>query len=211
MTVKSDRVAAALRRDIIAGAIPAGTRLRQVEVAERLAVSTTPVREAFAALLREGLVVGDEHKGVVVFTPSAGDVSENYAIRLELECLALERAVPRLDEADIRALETIVDEARSASLERRVELNREFHRRLYTSSGMPKLLSMIEDLRDATTAWLQLIVSTAPLRDHEIAQQEHEAILDACRRRDAAAATELLVEHLSFMASVVERELRAAE
>lgn len=211
MIAKSERVAATLRREIIDGAIVPGTRLRQVEIAGRLGVSTTPVREAFAALLREGLIVGDEHKGVVVFDPSAGDVSENYAIRVELECLALEKAVPKMTERDLATLDAIVDEARSADLLRRVSLNRELHRQLYAPSAMPKLVAMIEDLRDATAAWLQFVASKAPLRDHEIAQSEHEAIVAACRCGDSVAATDLLSEHLSFMARVVERELSAAE
>src|SRR3954449_10902511 len=75
---------------ILAGEIPAGARLRHVDMTRRFGVSTTPVREAFVALQGEGLLLGDPHRGVVVFRPSRADLRENYEIRVALEALAAE-------------------------------------------------------------------------------------------------------------------------
>lgn len=181
MSAKSERVAEALRADIIDGTIPGGARLRQVEVAERLGVSTTPVREAFAMLVREGLVVGDEHKGLAVFCPTSADLAENYAIRAELESLAAEHAIPRLTGADIAALEQLVADEHA------------FHRRLYERAGMPKLASLIDDLRAVAVGWGKILTTAS---DSDVKAGQHEAMLDACRLRDVATAVRLIRDEL---------------
>src|ERR1700759_5316261 len=90
-----------LRDMIKSHELPAGTRLRQAEFAERFGVSTTPVREAFVALAREGLVTQDPHRGVVVFEPSLQELDEIYEIRIALEPLATEIAAKQLSEDDL--------------------------------------------------------------------------------------------------------------
>jgi DNA-binding GntR family transcriptional regulator len=74
---RADSVAAEFRHMILSGELPAGSRLRQVEVSERFGVSTTPVREAFLSLSREGLVRQDAHRGFTVLLPSRDDLREN--------------------------------------------------------------------------------------------------------------------------------------
>ncbi len=93
----SGAVAARLRQEIVAGELPAGQRLRQVEIARRLGVSTTPVREALAALQREGLVALHPQRGAVVFLPSVDDLREHYEIRIALEELAVGKAAERFE------------------------------------------------------------------------------------------------------------------
>src|SRR5690349_13342936 len=97
-TTRAGAVAERLREMILSGELPGGTRVRQMDIAERFGVSSTPVREAFTALAREGLVRQDTHKGVVVQQPSIEDVRENYEIRMALESLAVERAATRISE-----------------------------------------------------------------------------------------------------------------
>src|ERR1700759_28088 len=83
-STRAAAVVAELRRLILSGELPAGTHLRQVELAERFGVSTTPVREALMVLGRLGLVRHDAQRGVVVFTPTVRDVLENYELRIAL-------------------------------------------------------------------------------------------------------------------------------
>src|ERR1700742_4105097 len=97
-STRAAAVAEELRRLILSGELPAGTRLRQVELAQRFNVSTTPVREAFTVLARQGLVRHDVQRGVVVFTPTVGDVLENYEIRIALESLATEIAAKAISD-----------------------------------------------------------------------------------------------------------------
>lgn len=209
--MKSDAVATVLRREIMDGTIPAGTRLRQVEVADRLGVSTTPVREAFVALSRERIVVNDDHRSVVVFSPTFDDVREAYLIRTELECLAIEKAVPLMTQDDHEDLARIVRAMAKANLDARVDLNRQFHRRLYEPAGLPRLFGLIEELRDASIAYVRLIVRQAPLQDHQVAHAEHEAILDACLQRDATEAALLVAQHLTFTADLIRRALPSSQ
>src|SRR3954463_9908442 len=78
------QVAERLKAEILAGERAPGSRLRQVEIAQRLGVSTTPVREALGMLQREGLVQLEAQRGAVVFLPSVRDLRAHYEIRAAL-------------------------------------------------------------------------------------------------------------------------------
>ena len=100
-TTITDALVDALRDEIRTGEIEPGSRLRQADVAQRFQVSTTPVREAFAALEREGLLVSSPHRGVVVFKPTVEDLKETYEIRIPLEALATEKAAENMTDDDL--------------------------------------------------------------------------------------------------------------
>ena len=100
----------ALRIEILQGAHPAGTRLRQEEVAKRLHVSTTPVREAFRDLLAEGLVLIDPHKGVVTRGLTSAAVTEIYDMRMVLEPMLAQRACRDITDEQIRTAAKIHDQ-----------------------------------------------------------------------------------------------------
>ena len=93
------QVAEHLKAEILAGDRAPGTRLPQVEIARTLGVSTTPVREALAALQREGLVRLHPQRGAVVFLPSVDDLREHYEIRAALESLAAAKAAEHFEPA----------------------------------------------------------------------------------------------------------------
>src|ERR1700758_5301580 len=112
MMTRAQIVTDQLREAIQSGELAAGTPLMQTEVAKQLGVSTTPVREAFAVLLREGLLVGDPHRGAVVFRPTIADLQETYGRPLALEPLATELAVPNLTDVDFEDLDTLLDKMR---------------------------------------------------------------------------------------------------
>src|ERR1700676_2076644 len=87
----AEQIANALRQDIVIAQLPAVTILRQVVLAQRFGVSTTPVREAFGLLQSDGLVQIDTHRGVTVFLPTIQDLIEHCEIRMPLEMLAAEK------------------------------------------------------------------------------------------------------------------------
>ena len=199
-------VAERLRDEIQDGTLQPGTRLRQNEVARRFGVSTTPVREAFAQLQAEGLVRIDPHRGAVVFHPTAEDLLEFYEIREVLESLAVVRAIPRLAPNVVKEMQALIDRMRRADDARRwLRLNDEFHLKLYACAEMPRLASLIENLRDASTPYIHMFV--AARRPGERGDEEHQRILDACVRRDAAAAELFVREHLRSAASDLARGL----
>jgi DNA-binding GntR family transcriptional regulator len=208
MLTRGQAVAEHLRAAIRSGELAAGTPLQQTEVAKHLGVSTTPVREAFAVLLREGLLVGDPHRGAIVFRPTIADLQENYEIRICLESLATELAVPKLSDEDLRALRDLLNEM--SKTKRSVDylpLNHVFHLRLYQAANRPKLLSTIEELRESAAAYANLFAVGEA--DPSRTQDEHEAIVAACVRRDPKAAGEAMRHHLQHTMDVIARELAA--
>jgi DNA-binding GntR family transcriptional regulator len=192
----SGAVAARLRQEIVAGELPAGTRLRQVEIARRLGVSTTPVREALAALQREGLVQLHPQRGAVVFLPSVEDLREHYEIRIALEELAVSKTAERFEPAWAEPLEALLVEMRTGPpAERYLALNQQFHSELYARSGRERLVEMIAALRDASSAYLNIFRAT---RDFPVGHldSEHHEILQACVARDPARAAAAVHCHL---------------
>lgn len=201
-----------LRDEIRTGALAPGTRLRQVELAQRLGVSTTPVREALAALHREGLVSSDAHKGVVVFRPTSEDLHETYEMRMALEVLATEKAVPNLTRKDLGALREFLDEMATlepGDADRYPGLNGAFHARIYAAAGRPRLAALIGDLRDASMAYLTFLGA-----DHVMANEgrrEHEDIYDACVARAPRRAAKAMAHHLQTRLADFVAEMEALE
>jgi DNA-binding GntR family transcriptional regulator len=204
----SASVAANLREDIVSGRLESGTRLRQVEIARRFGVSTTPVREALAALQSEGLVRLHPQRGAVVFVPTVESLREHYEIRGALEALAAARAAERFDPARGEALAAMLDEmAAGPGVERYLELNLRFHSGLYELADRPRLVEMIETLRDASSAYLHIYAT----RDFPSARldAEHREILSACRAGEPARAAAAVRHHLSQTVEHVARRLEA--
>lgn len=196
MTI-AEQLAAALRHEIVTGQLPAGARLRQVEIAQRFGVSTTPVREAFGLLQSDGLVQIDTHRGVTVFLPTIQDLIEHYEIRMALEMLAAEKAATHFQAHDAPPLVAILDEMHTTSdAARYVELNHQFHLSLYRLPGSTRLLTMIEELRNASLAYNHLYAAADVPKDAERLDREHREILDACQANDPVRAARAVRHHI---------------
>jgi DNA-binding GntR family transcriptional regulator len=198
----SGAVAERLRTDIQSGELPPGTHLRQAEVAQRYAVSTTPVREAFQMLQAEGLLTIDPHRGAVVFRPSREEMRESFEIRIALEQLALAKAIPNMTDGAFAELQEVIDTMRATDDPAQWrQLNTRFHRRLYEHSGRPHLCSLIANLTDATTGYSQMATLRAPRSWW--ADDQHQALLEACRLTDARRAQRIVREHLSLTVNFI--------
>jgi DNA-binding GntR family transcriptional regulator len=190
------QVAERLRAEIVAGERPAGSRLRQLEIARAYGVSTTPVREALAALQLQGLVRLHPQRGAVVFVPDVDDLREHYEIRGALEALAAAKAAQRFEPEWAVPLRTYLDEMREAPpAARYIALNQRFHTELYAHSGCPKLVQMIAGLRDASSSYLHIYRAA---EDFPVARldAEHAEILAACVARDPERAARAVRAHL---------------
>jgi DNA-binding GntR family transcriptional regulator len=202
-STRSAAVAEELRRLILSGELAAGTRLRQVELAKRFNVSTTPVREAFTVLARQGLVRHDVQRGVVVFSPSHEDVRENYELRIALEPLATEIAAKTMTPEDLECIDRVIERMRAAADQplEYVALNREFHRAIYAAAQRPKLFELIESLRDAFDAHIRFDAAASPDPEYfERAHAEHQAIAAALHAGAAKRARKLMETHLRLNA-----------
>ncbi len=192
-----EQIAAALRDEIVTGQLAPGTRLRQNEIAQRFGVSTTPVREAFGLLQSDGLVQIDPHRGVTVFLPTIQDLIEHYEIRLALEMLAAEKAAEHFQEQDAPPLIGLLDEMlATTNAVRYVELNHQFHLRLYRLGKRSRLVNMIEELRTASLAYNHLYAAADVPRDVERLDREHREILAACQANDPVRAAKAVRHHM---------------
>lgn len=187
---KSDIVTEELRALILNGELPAGTPLRQRDIAKRFSVSPTPVREAFRRLEAEGYVVTELHREATVVSVDPIAVQEDLVIMANLESLAAALATERATPDDLAEIESLEQQLLDPSLSdgELNELNRNFHFRIYECADSPILLSMLNLLWRSATAQLPHTVK----RDEMAA--EHRAIVEAIRSGsppDAATQTRL--------------------
>jgi DNA-binding GntR family transcriptional regulator len=209
---RAEAVADHLRKAIVSGDLDAGTRLRQVDIAAQLGVSTTPVREAFVTLVREGLLSGDAHRGVTVMQPRVEDMLENYEIRTALESLATEKAARAVTDADLEALDALLERMEAAGsgpvrdVDEYVRLNDAFHERIYAVARSPQLFKLIAGLREQSRVYLILYAEGEP--EVESAFAEHRAIVDALRSRAPARAAQAMRKHLAHSRNGVAARLR---
>jgi DNA-binding GntR family transcriptional regulator len=204
-----------LRRLILSGELPLGTRLRQVEVSERFGVSTTPVREAFMALAQEGLLQQDAHRGVKVILPSQGDLRENYEIRILLEPLATEHAAAKIGPQELDALKAQNDRMVAAYEDphapgaepARADANREFHRIIYEAAGRPRLAELIEQLRNSADVFLHIASTEPPASYRKQAIREHKQIIKLLAARDGKSAGAVMKMHLQHNVEHISKTL----
>jgi DNA-binding GntR family transcriptional regulator len=190
-------VADELRRLIKSGELKPGTRLYQAEIARRIGVSTTPVREAFMRLAREGLIRQDAHRGVMVFLPSLAELRENYEIRVALEELATRLAAKQLTDEDLDRLDELASEMKATDDPHHyLALNSAFHARIYAAANRLRLAELIENLRDAAAAYISLLENEDDPAYAQQVQEEHEKIAASLRARKASAAAKAMGEHL---------------
>jgi DNA-binding GntR family transcriptional regulator len=158
------------------------------------------VREAFVALAREGLVRRDAHRGAVVFRPTVDEVSELYEIRLALEPLATEIATRELSDQDLAGLDKVVAQMRDAKAKRFLELNAEFHGRIYAAANRPRLIEIIDGVREPAAGYIGLNVDLYDPKYRDEVQTEHEAIVAALRSGAPKRAARAMREHLEHSA-----------
>jgi DNA-binding GntR family transcriptional regulator len=200
-----DLVYQTIRRDIARGHYKPGV-LRIRPLAERFCVSATPIREALRRLESEGLVTL-RNRRIMVRAMSAEELDEIFAVRTVLERYAIAEAVRR--GAGPELLETLerlvgeMDETAEGDPDRWREANQEFHMAIYGLTGNPRLMSIIDSLWVAVEPYLRLYVHAAPQLSS--AQDEHRAMLEALRDRDADRATEVLRMHLVNTKDIVRR------
>ncbi|MEJ2889402.1 GntR family transcriptional regulator [Actinomycetospora aeridis] len=142
----SERALADLREAILDGDLAAGVHLGEVEIAERLGLSRTPVREALTRLAAEGLVELEAHRGARVTSFSSDDLDGIFAVRLALEPQATERAAAHVTPADLDELDRLARRMQELGapgpgqdLDALVDPNREFHARLLEMAHAPAL------------------------------------------------------------------------
>jgi DNA-binding GntR family transcriptional regulator len=189
-------VLSTLRAEILQGLYPANTHLRQEEVARRLNVSTTPVREAFRDLRAEGLVSLDPNKGVVTKGLTLADATGIYELRIMLEPMLAQRACRCMTAAALDAAKASHQEmAATDSPEQWSLLNEVFHQHLVKSQAGTRLYDIAESLSRAARPYVSLSMH---MNQDIMASnnREHAALLVAYEAGDAEAVHSQTRSHL---------------
>ena len=200
-----------LRAAILDGTLGSGERLLQTELAEQLAVSTTPVREALRDLASEGLVVFDPHRGALVRTLDIADVREVYELRMTLEPLMVRRVVDRLSDDQLdRARELQRTMAETTDMGEWSDQNRRFHAVFHEPDAGTRLAGVLAGLRDTATPYVRVSLGARPQQVPQ-ANLEHAQLVDLFLARDVDGIVELTVQHLrATLAAIEESQQRFA-
>lgn len=196
-----DDVHHAIREAILDRRFPAGMRLNVEELASQLGVSLTPIRSAIQLLAAEGLVDVHSRSGTFVATLTRKDLEETFDIRCALECLAAEKAAARLTDEHMeqaRKLLTVLGTPVKNDNQRKAheQANTEFHDIIIQSAGNQRLADMYDSLQ-AHIAMCRLHRQDEGWQVRlPREQQEHEEIVHAMERRDAAALSKALRSHI---------------
>jgi DNA-binding GntR family transcriptional regulator len=206
----TESIATALRSDILQGIYKSNAPLRQDEIAARFGVSKIPVREALQQLKVEGLVTFFPNREAVVSSLSSAEVDEIYAMRIALETLALQRAIPHLTIADLTRAEALLDQLdQEEQVARWSELNWEFHALLYRPANLPRVMNWVSTLHINVARYMTLYL--AGMAYQAASQAEHRTILAACRQGKIELACEQLRQHLQAAASQLVQVLQQSE
>ncbi len=208
---KQDIIFEALREAILSGRLSHGKRLRQEEIARTFNASPSPVREAFRALMSEGLLTYIPHKGMTVAGISEADIREIYLVRQYLEGLAARLAVEHLGDRGVRRLEALqkrMEEAVSCKDYRKLgRLNHTFHTILHDASRARHLHEMISRLWLLSPFDMLWVVEGRA----EQSVKEHWKIIEAVRARDPDGAEQALRNHVASSAGSLLRHIQKKE
>src|SRR5210317_1507524 len=187
-----------LKQAIIRGNIKPGEWLVESHIAQMLGISRTPVREAIHKLEREQLIERQPRGGFTVLGLDRDDIEETFGIRSVLEGYAARLAAVKHDAQELEQLENKINEFQNALNRKKMNLlpaiNTEFHDLLYSLSKSPKLINIINGLRDQIYRYRQMI-----LKERKFASTsnlDHKKMLQYIRKRDAEGAERLVRIHI---------------
>lgn len=198
-------VAARLRTLITEGQLPPGAKLNERDLAERLQVSRTPLREALKLLTAEGLVEYLPNRGATVVQLESTDIAHAFEVMAALEALSGELACARITEAEMAELRALHFELRAHHARRDLSayyhVNAAIHQAINRAARNPVLTQTYDRLN----ARLQAFRFRSNF-DHDkwdIAVREHDAMIEALAARDAPRLRQILIEHLQHKCEVV--------
>jgi len=187
-----------LKQAILRGEIAPGSRLVESRLAGILGISRTPVREGIHKLEREQIVRRGPSGGFFVVGLSREEIRETFGIRAALESYAASLAALHHREEDLAPLDRKIAEYQEhmerGHLEALPRINTAFHDHLYTLSRSPKLIKMINELRDQIYRFRRMLLKS--MEGARISNEDHILMLECIRNRDAEKAERVVREHI---------------
>lgn len=187
-----------LRQAILKGELAPGERLMEVNLAQRLGVSRTPVREAIRKLELEGLVVMIPRRGAEVARISEKNLRDVLEVRRGLEDLAVELACARITENQIVELKkanvNFENSLTSNDVTAIAEADERFHEIIYKATGNEKLVQVISNIKEQMYRYRLEYIKDSAKRHALVA--EHKEIVTALERKDLEKARDSMCRHI---------------
>jgi DNA-binding GntR family transcriptional regulator len=207
------QLACRLRKEIVSGALSPGSKFNLALARERFGVSLSPLREALARLMAEGLVEFEDNRGYRVAPVSLANLAEVTQLRTEFECLALRNAIAVGElawESDVvgalhRLNRIARDPARPETLAQWEDAHRDFHLTLIGGCNMPLLLSACRRLLNLNDRYRRIFL-LAEGSDRNVAA-EHGEIAERAVAREVEAACGCLRRHIQRTGTNLHRHL----
>lgn len=195
---RRDDTTAAVRREILSGSLPGGSRLKDIDMAASLGVSRPTVREALRQLVYEGLLVEEPYKGLVVASFDDATLRDLADVRVAIETVAAQRVAMRADPDARRLLEAQLQRIDLAQENRDADAINEahfaFHGMVYGLSGVPVLNQMWDVIGGRTRLALSIDFESQP--DFRRISRDHHKMLTVILSRKDAAISELIAGHI---------------
>ena len=202
-----------LRSAILEGKINPGSRLVERALAEKMGISRTPVHEALNVLVAEKLVKKMPNNGFVVARIEENDIIQLYTIRMHLETLAVQWALPNLTPKTINRLKKNVARMEKCILKSdmggAVEADSQFHQTILYESQNNVLVDFVELLQRNVRLY-RMYSFSLPGRSAQITA-EHKEIIETLEKRDEAQAAECMKKHLNNAMSSILFSLKPSE
>ena len=185
-----------LRSAILDGRLPAGTALRQQELASLFGVSRMPVREALRQLEAQSLLRVEMHKGAVVAPLISEDAVDAYALRILLESEALRLSIPLLDANDFAEAQRCIEQLEVATDYAMIgRLNRMFHMALYAKVSNKRLMAAVEQGLNEEERFLRFNLEAMNLG--KLVQDDHWELLRLAQDKKLEESIHALQHHLN--------------
>ncbi|MBB2203050.1 GntR family transcriptional regulator [Gluconacetobacter tumulisoli] len=193
----TDQAYALLRREIITCQLPPDSDVSELDLAERLGMSKTPVREALARLAMEGLLDIYPRRGYRIRPVTIKDINDLFAVRTVLERTAASFAAQNMTTEDLDRLERLAsasyDVAEESSIDYFINANRDFHVAIAKGSQNPRLSALVISHLEESERFFYI---GARKRDVNMeTNQEHAEIVTVLRSRDHVAAGQIMAKH----------------
>ncbi len=202
-----------LREAILIGTLQPGERLMEKQLAEKMGVSRTPIREAIRKLELEGLVIMIARKGAQVAEITEKDIQDVLEVRAALEGLAVRIACEKMQEATLQKLKQVMEEFTKASqiqdIDTMIYKDVEFHDIIFESTENHRLIHIVNNLREHIHRY-----RVAYLKKYtylEAIGKEHQDIVDAIERRDPKVAEQVAMVHIHNQEKAVIRSIRSGK
>jgi len=200
----------AIREAIINGDLKPRERLMEIQLAEELGVSRTPIREALRKLEIEDFIVMIPRKGAYVADISFKDIADVYEIRAALEGLAAGLAAERITDEELEEMERhLVSKAEAIAnndIEKLVEVDTKFHELIYQASRNDRLSVIINNLREQIQRFRKTSLSVPGRMNRSL--EEHRSIVEAIQSRDSRLARQVAQEHIENAENIMMESLK---